>query len=1405
MQIKDLHAGGNVTMDHQKHKARAAKMRPVLMVYKICVLLLGWSILPRMAVGQTLTITTPSAHAVIQSYISSFAASTSSAPTAYRLDFQMNGKYFDTCFVGGLTSCSVPFYPGWYGDGASTVQATAKDVFGNVVATSSLVPFLNRTIGFPFSLPSISATGSVTICAITFDGLCASGQNPGNCAMQVDGQPESTNWSNLGVCWQKVLNTTRFPNGPREIYISSQNNTANPAIRTSTFVPGGVSGTNITSSWHEMVTNRPIALTTTGTLPSCSTGCTVTPLQVGAQWFGTATSGQTNTFSVTCASTACTVTTSSAHGLIAGSRVNIDGMIFSSTFRYPVALNGAWTVLASPAPTVTTFALSVPGIADGTYATYNSQLITNPYYPTYVDNNTVTLAETPSGAPITFTAGGTGTHTVHERITTWFSNLNNSDLPGFGVPIQGFSYGLVTFSNGSSPMELRPPYRELYLCVTPTTGCPSTVSIAPYIENTDLSTTSISASSVTYTLANQATTSTVLSVDSSGNVTALNPGWATITVACTTCSSGSSLPTVTVYAKVFASTPTFNTYSHAGQRLTSYVPGSSFFPNPLWNLTITDQYLDAQAARRLSWTGQIMNESNINASTENMGGVVSQPDFNTCLQAINEAASDSALYSAATSIGSYIEALSTPWNVIQDPLTGLPGFGSFINNASFNRQQCYGNWVQTVASSGRVFTFRSPDEYNPNEGASTPRHNGIVGQNPFSSLGFSPYFSQLACDGINCVATTSMSFLGAWNQTAGTGDGIYIQNATTASAVNGFHLVTSSTTNSTTGLTTSLTFPSTIAAGTYNASTDPAMELVYFFTSNPRRCGLPSQAGISLAMQMPFAPIQITAATNANPSIYTVNPNFNNSYPYPSPVNGSTITVSGFTGSWAAENGACVVAGGGIPPQQTFHCSTVNGSPVNASGFGPITGSPVFTPDLSSMVASGGTLTVNWANHALSNGQIVYIRSATNTSLQTIAQIANVTANTFTVPTVAANGTYNYSTDPNLYITVDCQFPNNTFDILVNTITSNGGPMIAWTMLGSSITSTNTQGVYQSMGDPGMNPAPLAYVAQAATPIYGKAGSVAMDAASQIAPAYQLRPWEAEPRRMLISLGASWLKQCAGYGFHPECGSTPDNALIRPESALAQIFNSVIAGMSGYMIYNYDRSMISENSTAFGLQTGEFAISHQTSEFSEMWTAVALANALIKRLEPYLLQPRINTPYFGSMLPATVHQNSNNTARLLLIQCQSETQYPAQTLNFTMLGLSYPSGTILKYVLDSRKLVTSQLSGATDAYIGCAGSPGDVTAYIFLAPGASSPLDNVTFSAAATLPFGSSKMAIRVGYYPRYKGLLNMQDTAATDCTAGCIIPVDHSNADAWYQILYVDSNNLVKGVGDPQKIAKVN
>jgi len=1568
------------------------------MVYKIGIILLGLSILPHTAGDQTLAITTPSAHAIVQSYVSSFAASTSSAPTAYRLDFQMNGKYFDSCFLGGLTSCSVPFFPGWYGDGASTVQATAKDVFGNVVATSSLVPFLNRTIGLPysvslatyqmaFSYPASAATysamasfaaaggssiavvnalghdiggatgttlsGSYTVgnganrllvaavvgntgsnllngctynnvamtqaavqnggggqrwiylfymlnppsgantfaCSSSsssyldavlddYTGVAQTGEpdatavnvhsgtslttpittiannawvmlagggysggsaptagagstrrgydsangniglydsngavsnaplpftgnvplgvqtgrtNPGNCTPAVDGVQVTS-----GTCSSISLNSTQFPNGPRELFIYSSNNSlGDPDIVSNTFSPSNVSGNNITITGHYLNTNRPVALSFTGTPPTCA-GCTTGSLVAGQQWFGTSTPA-TNTYSATCASAVCTITTSNAHGLSAGANVSIDGAVFSSSRQYLIPLNGAWTVLSSPAPTSTTFAISVPGIADGTYATFNSQLITNAYFPAYVDNNTITLAQSPNGTPITFTGGGTGTHTISERMTTWYLPLTG--YPGYGIPTQGFGYAAATFSNGSAAMELRPPYREIYLCVTPATGCPSTVNIAPYIENTDLSTTSISATSVAYNYTpDGGAQATILSVNSSGNVTALSPGWAQIAVVCSTCNAGASLPTVTIYARVYATTPGFPHFTHSGLVATTYTPGLSFWPNPMWHQSLLPTTPYTSSPQQTPWIITEMQESNINSTFEGSAPNVSEPYYNSCAEASSgQNTVDTYLQTAAVSAGTYFQYDIT--TVIQEFYTGVSGFGAFLNNSGWNRQACYQTWVSKIATNGRTFALEGPDEINHNGTAGLgPIRSGIMGQSSVDH-GFNVDLAQIVSNGSGaCTATVNQSFYGAWNQTTGNGDGITIINATTA-GLNGFHLVRSSVPSGyNITQATSLTFDCTAASGTYNSSTDPNAQLVYFYTTLPRTCGLPSQIGLSLARNMPLGTVVIAGATNTNPSVYSVDPT--NNWVNPVPTNGSTITVSGFTGSWAAENGSCVVVSANLP-SESFHCSTVNGSSVNATGFGAMTGTPVFTTDLTSLVASGGTLTVQWNNHSLTNGQIIQIHSATNTNLHTIAPITYMNANTFTLPTLAANGTYNSSTDPNLFITVDCGFTNQTLSQVVSVTRAVNGPTINYAPIGSSI--ANTEIAYRWLGDPNALDAGMLYVAQGSAPIYGTGSSVSQQAASQAQSNLTDRAYILEPHRPLVSVGMTYNKICPGYVFQPACGDQPNNALIRPETFLTGLWAPIIWGSAGDFLYNYLNNPANAYSGfAVGSDNaGAFAISSEITPV--VWTPMALTNALMKRLEPFYLQPRMNTPYFGPILPATAHQNSTNTARLLLIQCLSETPYPSQALNFTTLGFSYPGGTILKYVVDARKMVTSRVSGTSDSYSGCAASPGDVTAYIFLAAGASSPLDNVTFSAPATFPFGSSKMAIRVGYYPRYKGLLTMQDAPAINCTAGCIIPVDHSNADAWYQILYLDSNNLVKSAGDPQKIAKVN
>ncbi|HUO30311.1 MAG TPA: SGNH/GDSL hydrolase family protein [Bryobacteraceae bacterium] len=76
----------------------------------------------------------------------------------------------------------------------------------------------------------------------------------------------------------------------------------------------------------------------------------------------------------------------------------------------------------------------------------------------------------------------------------------------------------------------------------------------------------------------------------------------------------------------------------------------------------------------------------------------------------------------------------------------------------------------------------------------------------------------------------------------------------------------------------------------------------------------------------------ITAATNANPSVLTANGN--------GLSNGNVAYISGFSGNWTPMNGHCIVTGASA---NSFSCSTVDGAAINATGFGAMTGSPVYT------------------------------------------------------------------------------------------------------------------------------------------------------------------------------------------------------------------------------------------------------------------------------------------------------------------------------------------------------------------------------------------------------------------------------------------------------------------------------
>jgi hypothetical protein len=165
------------------------------------------------------------------------------------------------------------------------------------------------------------------------------------------------------------------------------------------------------------------------------------------------------------------------------------------------------------------------------------------------------------------------------------------------------------------------------------------------------------------------------------------------------------------------------------------------------------------------------------------------------------------------------------------------------------------------------------------------------------------------------------------------------------------------------------------------------------------------------------------------------------------------------------------------------------------------------------------------------------------------------------------------------------------------------------------------------------------------------------------------------------------------------------------------------------------------------------------------------------------------------MFSTTAHTSSYGN--MLMLVCLSEVPYGAQTINLT--AIRQPGGSMRKYVLNGYSLTVTPLSGnpTSDSYNGCATGPGETTVYVGQVAGAQD-LDTINLAPPSPLPFGASKMLVRYGYYPLY-----MAADPVVDCTTGCAITLDDSNAKAWYQIVYADSNNVPKSVGQPQQLAR--
>jgi hypothetical protein len=776
--------------------------------------------------GQTCTITGPaSGQLILGAQPLQLTATVSSAPTAYKLIWSVDYQRWAVGFArdshppmndfrdSWQGQWTVTWYTGLNGDGPHAVSGILYDIFGNTLATCPAVAFTVRVEGMSNqSLNAVPTSGKGKLGLLTFDGTNRGGSpyidgyqlpNPGSPSCGGAGATSQTGGSQI-----PNFNTACFPNGTHQIlYPYNLSLIADPYLFPQNFSSSNVSGNNIAIANHYSTQGGIVTFSNTG-------GALPAPLVPGCQFYWATSASNSNTATLSVTGGVITVNVSSACGLAPGTPVYLRNIQATSATGqancdgYYTMATGAGTSFTVTAP---------PNCPNGASAADSLEVDINPYFVQYVDAGHIAVAATAGGPAITLTTNGSGTSTVLQRIRSpyWTPSGNNGepgqgrDFAQYGGP--AYIQQLVTFSNGTTPMEIEVPYWEMHLIA----GA-STRSTCPKIKNTDLTLTTIAcnASGLTYTEVNDGVLSGVCSVDSSGNVTPIMAGWCQVQVACAACASGGmSLPPVTVYIQVHSGSITFPHFTHNGSIATAFSPGNSFFPLSAWQLTISGAtaYQTNPGARTL-WYGPMLQESNLNTaliSPDPSGVAFGDPASTTCVSATWPSAYHAYESAFAAQYGIYFETdtESTQWGA-----NGPGWLAAFLNNIGYNRQSCFSGWLSSLVSEGRTYRTFSYDELNQYMAGNYPFRSPNIGSTNFPSI--------VASSGV-ATYNVAETFTGVWSQSAGTGSWIKMAGAVTNTCLNGWFPVTgiATTTINGTAYPVSFTTPTTCANGTYTEST----------------------------------------------------------------------------------------------------------------------------------------------------------------------------------------------------------------------------------------------------------------------------------------------------------------------------------------------------------------------------------------------------------------------------------------------------------------------------------------------------------------------------------------------------------------------------------------------------------
>jgi hypothetical protein len=398
-------------------------------------------------------------------------------------------------------------------------------------------------------------------------------------------------------------------------------------------------------------------------------------------------------------------------------------------------------------------------------------------------------------------------------------------------------------------------------------------------------------------------------------------------------------------------------------------------------------------------------------------------------------------------------------------------------------------------------------------------------------------------------------------------------------------------------------------------------------------------------------------------------------------------------------------------------------------------------------------------------------------------------------------GQCNGTTDPGAYFTVDPGWganPLQQFYSIVNAVSNV--PVTAWSILGSFFAGGSTiPALYSYEGNPNNTASAWLYVPQYPPPYFGTDVSVNEAAtASDSTSGLNTRAYQIHPRSMLYADGyiggGNVIQNCRSFQFNPGC-DRPGQLEGRRESTVAQIMGQVANGLTGNRVYG----LLQDTSDAYTHlccgwgTTGTFGTGGSMSPYTQpdTWAAVAEVNALLVMREDTELQPEANKPYLGPFFKTDAHTSATYGNELKIL-CASEMPYGSLTVALNAIA----GGSTLLYTDDGYTTRVTTVAGNPSSVTGefCP-SPGFTSVYVSQPPGYTA-LDNIRFTPPNSLPFGASKFLIQAGYYPD-----DMQADPVTDCTSGCTVAIDHHSIDAWYRVIYADSNGLPRSIGQPVEI----